>query len=548
CNAVFYDTYGNEINCEGSCPDGIPVVNCLVDPCQFAECPASPSALCVSNFCGNCNAVFYDNNGNQVNCDDCRKQECAFVCPFGNVLDENGCQTCACLQAPCNLDEEPANCLTDPCKVNFCFIQPSLCIPNFCNGCDAFFYDTNGNAIEVCRFSDCRGDLVFNECASACPTTCDNLDEIQICILLCVPKCACPSGTILKDLNSTTCVPPEQCHCPQIKCANPCPFGTEVTAGGCPTCTCLSNPATCLDGSLPVSCVVNPCEGTICEVNPMTSCVPNYCGGCFADFYDRNLNLDFECLEASCRGDLVLNTCGSACPVTCENLNNIPACIELCVPKCDCPHGMVPRELDSIECVLPEQCNADCVGDLVFNPCGSACPVTCDNLSNIPACIELCVPKCDCPHGMVPRELDSIECVLPEQCNAHCASDLVFNPCGSACPVTCDNLSNIPACIELCVPKCDCPPGMVPRELDSIECVLPEQCNADCAGDLVFNPCGSACPVTCGNIDETLICSTVCVPKCTCPTGMVLKHVHSTTCVLPGQCNCTFLQKWFGLC
>ena len=35
-------------------------VNCFVDPCQFAECPAHPNAICKSNYCGGCNAVFHD--------------------------------------------------------------------------------------------------------------------------------------------------------------------------------------------------------------------------------------------------------------------------------------------------------------------------------------------------------------------------------------------------------------------------------------------------------------------------------------------------------
>lgn len=33
-------------------------VNCLVDPCMKAECPAVPDAVCESNYCGDCNALF----------------------------------------------------------------------------------------------------------------------------------------------------------------------------------------------------------------------------------------------------------------------------------------------------------------------------------------------------------------------------------------------------------------------------------------------------------------------------------------------------------
>ena len=41
------------------CPDGSQPVNCLVDPCEYASCPAIKSATCVANYCGGCNARWY---------------------------------------------------------------------------------------------------------------------------------------------------------------------------------------------------------------------------------------------------------------------------------------------------------------------------------------------------------------------------------------------------------------------------------------------------------------------------------------------------------
>lgn len=43
-----------------TCPPDKPRVNCFVDPCQFAKCPAHPNAKCVSDYCGGCNARFFD--------------------------------------------------------------------------------------------------------------------------------------------------------------------------------------------------------------------------------------------------------------------------------------------------------------------------------------------------------------------------------------------------------------------------------------------------------------------------------------------------------
>ena len=45
-----------------TCPPDKPPVKCFVDPCQFAKCPAHPNAKCVSDFCGGCNARFFEDD------------------------------------------------------------------------------------------------------------------------------------------------------------------------------------------------------------------------------------------------------------------------------------------------------------------------------------------------------------------------------------------------------------------------------------------------------------------------------------------------------
>ena len=51
-----------------NCPHGVSVVNCLIDPCQRKTC-SDQKATCVSNYCGGCNAVFYDYTGqNEAKC------------------------------------------------------------------------------------------------------------------------------------------------------------------------------------------------------------------------------------------------------------------------------------------------------------------------------------------------------------------------------------------------------------------------------------------------------------------------------------------------
>ena len=58
------------------CPDGQEPVNCFMDPCQFASCPAFPTAVCEADYCGGCYARFFVEMKSQT-C--AMKTECAAV-------------------------------------------------------------------------------------------------------------------------------------------------------------------------------------------------------------------------------------------------------------------------------------------------------------------------------------------------------------------------------------------------------------------------------------------------------------------------------------
>ena len=45
------------------CPRWKPITSCLVEPCRFASCPGRPNAICINDYCGGCNARFFDYNG-----------------------------------------------------------------------------------------------------------------------------------------------------------------------------------------------------------------------------------------------------------------------------------------------------------------------------------------------------------------------------------------------------------------------------------------------------------------------------------------------------
>uniref|UniRef100_A0A915JPG5 Uncharacterized protein n=1 Tax=Romanomermis culicivorax TaxID=13658 RepID=A0A915JPG5_ROMCU len=56
----------------------------------------------------------------------------------------------------------------------------------------------------------------------------------------------------------------------------------------------LKNPAAQMliypstDGKQPVNCLIDPCLTAKCPNHPDAVCEANYCGGCFADFFDSN--------------------------------------------------------------------------------------------------------------------------------------------------------------------------------------------------------------------------------------------------------------------
>ncbi|XP_041485759.1 kielin/chordin-like protein [Lytechinus variegatus] len=52
-----------------SCPAGTPAASCFSDPCLDATCYTHPNAICHANFCGGCNAIFYDDqNTGPIQC------------------------------------------------------------------------------------------------------------------------------------------------------------------------------------------------------------------------------------------------------------------------------------------------------------------------------------------------------------------------------------------------------------------------------------------------------------------------------------------------
>ncbi|XP_063960869.1 deleted in malignant brain tumors 1 protein-like isoform X4 [Lytechinus pictus] len=62
--------------------------------------------------------------------------------------------------------------------------------------------------------------------------------------------------------------------------------------------------------------------------------------------------------EAQCEGDMVFQICGSACPLTCED-REPQSCPLICVQECQCPAGLFRVSGDDSRCVPEEECPSD---------------------------------------------------------------------------------------------------------------------------------------------------------------------------------------------
>lgn len=51
---------------------------------------------------------------------------------------------------------------------------------------------------------------------------------------------------------------------------------------------CCKDICTCVDPDSQVACLIDPCEVTDPPCDEATKCVPNFCGGCFTDWFTNS--------------------------------------------------------------------------------------------------------------------------------------------------------------------------------------------------------------------------------------------------------------------
>jgi hypothetical protein len=225
-------------------------VNCFQPPCEATPCDVE-GATCVDDYCGGCNAIWTDAEGNPV---------------CGTVTVD--CSTVKCAAAQCQ-DGEVA------------VVPEGKC-------CETCQKETVDCAAVSCLAVECQeGQYIVTPEGECCPQCADQPAE---CAQMECAEPLCIEGTLPTYVEGECCqqCKPAEMDCSTVRCASP-NCGKDQVAfqpeGQC----CLQ----CKEGCDEVQCFADPCSVSECDVKGAI-CTSNYCGGCNAIW-----TLDGELVECN---------------------------------------------------------------------------------------------------------------------------------------------------------------------------------------------------------------------------------------------------------
>ncbi|XP_069040703.1 IgGFc-binding protein-like [Lepisosteus oculatus] len=176
----------------------------------------------------------------------------------------------------------------------------------------------------------------------------------------------------------------------------------------------------------------------------------------------------------------------------------------------------------------PELCSLTCPPGSQYQLCAKMCPLSCAG-ALWGRCPQTCVEGCECAPGL---QFSGEGCVAIDKCG--CFHNGRYYKPGEA------------TWEERCTKRCTCTP---PAGLSCVPAACDEglECRVDkgalgcfmawhCPKNSHHEPCGSACPATCGDPDAPARCQAACVETCQCDAGFLLSGGE---CVAPSQCGCT---------
>lgn len=193
----------------------------------------------------------------------CEPVTCEMYCELGFAKGPDGCEICACVEAPC-AGPSPAGCSATGCASGEVCDTTASCVPSSCT-CDS------QTASWVCT-EDCGGGTCVPEPActtpdpSGCASTGCEVGKVCDTAVGCYPSsCACDAASntwaCTEDCGGGICVEDSECGPNPAGCiAQGCPAGYDCdTSVGCLPSSCVCDPGSgwgCTDDCSGGTCVL----------------------------------------------------------------------------------------------------------------------------------------------------------------------------------------------------------------------------------------------------------------------------------------------------
>ena len=113
-----------------------------MDPCEYPSCPVVNGATCVADYCGGCNARWF-NNGKEVNdqCQGIHEHNLSSYKQAFHIFSPGFCS-----------GSSPANCLVNPCTFATCpGVNGATCVADYCGGCNARWFNNGKEVTDQCQ-------------------------------------------------------------------------------------------------------------------------------------------------------------------------------------------------------------------------------------------------------------------------------------------------------------------------------------------------------------------------------------------------------------
>ncbi|XP_038060820.1 cysteine-rich motor neuron 1 protein-like isoform X2 [Patiria miniata] len=529
----------------GTCPVGVlpqDMIGTCVESCQ-ADGDCANHEKCCSNGCGHSCL-----NTTTILCPDFM---CAIYCEYGHQKDQNGCDTCNCLEEPVDCGDvfctmhcpygfkkQPNGCAICECQNN-----PAGCSEVMCMMYCETGYQRDANGCEVCMCNQ-QPPIIS---PGSCPVVVPDDVGFGTCADMCDNDVECPTNQkcCTNSCGGHQCVEAENIpiECPSMHCMMWCPHGFQKDQTGCDLCLC--NQQTEIHVG---SCPPPPADGFgICSEScghdgacaQTEKCCPNSCG---AHQCTPAITTDVKpgtCPEVTGDG---AGICVEACTADSNCTGSEKCCRNGCGHQClepvnrpvvragECPIGTLPEGVNGI-CSDMCQEDSDCLDNqkCCSNGCGRVCmtsvnaPSICDELMCTMFCdygfkrddnnCEICA--CNDPPVVHVGECPAINNggsfgICTESCMSDGDCEQHQKCCSNGCGHVCVDAINIPV-----VHAGSCPVGALPGGMSVGVCVDVCDSDDDCDSDMkcCSNGCGHQClkavdiPVICPDVMCMIFCT-----------------------------------------